>query len=65
MSLEGVLEGFVDEPGYAHQLVAQRINVADDVRARLLRRGDDARRAARYDLDRFGIVFRPARDSLT
>ena len=34
--------------------------VANDLRARLLRRRDDAGRRARYDLDRFGIIFRPS-----
>ena len=33
--------------------------MADDVRPCLLRHRDDAAGASRYDLDRFGIVFRP------
>ena len=36
--------------------------LADDLRPRLLRRRDDAcRRVPRYDLDRFGVVFRAQR----
>ena len=35
--------------------------MADDLRSGLLRRRDDARLdASRYDLDRFGVVFRPS-----
>ena len=34
--------------------------MADDLRAGLLRGGDDARRRARYDIDRFGMLFRPS-----
>ena len=34
--------------------------MADDLRSRLLRSRNDARGAARYDLDRFGVVFRPS-----
>jgi NADH-quinone oxidoreductase B subunit len=44
----------------AGELGAQRLAVADDLRARLLRGRDDAYRRRRYDLDRFGVVFRPS-----
>ena len=46
MSIEGVLEkGFVTTIARQRdQLGAQRLDVADDLRPRLLRRGDDARR---------------------
>ena len=60
MGIEGVLkEGFVTTtPGCGHQLVADRLAVADDLRAGVLRGGDDARRRGRYDIDRFGMLFR-------
>ena len=38
---------------------AHRLAVADDLRSGLLRGRDDPRGLSRYDLDRFGIVFRP------
>jgi NADH dehydrogenase (ubiquinone) Fe-S protein 7 len=41
-----------------HRVGAHRLALADDVWPRVLRRRNDAGRRARYDFDRFGILFR-------
>jgi NADH-quinone oxidoreductase subunit B len=62
MSLEGVLrEGFVrDDLDSGDQLVEDRLAVADDLRPGLLRVEMMHAGAARYDIDRFGMLFRPS-----
>jgi NADH-quinone oxidoreductase subunit B len=62
MGIEGVLQGGLRDRAARRpdQLDAHRVAVADDLRPGLLCGRDDARRRSRYDLDRFGVVFRPS-----